>query len=273
MADASTAAPARRFGGAGDLVLKLYAGAVLVFLFLPIFVIVLFSFNKPNGKFNLVWQQFSLDAWTDPFAYPQLTEALVTSLEVAAVSTAIAVVLGTFMAIALVRQRFRGRDAMDVFLVLPLTAAEVVMGASLLTMFLDLGWNRGFGTIVLAHVGFQISFVALTVRARVRGFDWTVEDAAMDLGADPRRTFFKVTLPLILPGIIAAAMLSFALSLDDFIITFFNAGSTSTYPLYVNAAVKNGLPPQVNVLATAILVISLVLLGGGSLWRRNRGDA
>ena len=143
MADSSTATPARRFGGLGDLALKVYAGLVLLFLFLPIFVIVLFSFNKPNGKFNLVWQQFSLDAWLDPFAYPQLTEALVTSLEVAAVSTAIAVVLGTFIAIALVRQRFRGREAMDVFLVLPLTAAEVVMGASLLTMFLDLGLEPG----------------------------------------------------------------------------------------------------------------------------------
>ena len=271
MSGVTTAAPARRFGGAGDLVLKLVAGAVLVFLFAPIFVIVLFSFNNPAGKFNLTWNEFSFEAWLDPFKYPQLSEAMVTSLEVAALSTAVAVVLGTFLAIALVRQRFRGQAAVDTFLILPLTAAEVVMGASLLTMFLDLGWNRGFGTIVLAHIGFQVSFVAMTVRARVRGFDWTVEDAAMDLGANPRRTFVKVTLPLILPGIVAAAMLSFALSLDDFIITYFNAGSTSTYPLYVNAAVKNGLPPQVNVLATAILVISLVLLAGSSLWRRKKG--
>ena len=263
----------QRFGGAGDIVLKVLAALVLLYLFAPIFVIMVFSFNKPLGKFNLKWHEFSLDAWLHPFAYPELTKSLVTSLEVAFVSTTIAVVMGSFMAIALVRSRFRGQKAMDTFLVLPLTAAEVVMGASLLTLFLDLGWNRGFGTIVLAHIGFQLSFVAMTVRARVRGFDWTVEDAAMDLGADPRRTFLKVTLPLIMPGIAAAAMLSFALSLDDFIITYFNAGSTSTYPLYVNAAVKNGLPPQVNVLATAILGVSLLLIGAGSLWNRRRAGA
>ncbi len=261
---------AKRLGGAGDILLAAVAFLVLIFLFLPVAVIVLFSFNSPAGKFNYAWNEFSLDAWTDPFKYPQLADALVMSLKVAAVSTAIALVLGTLLAIALVRQRFRGQGATDTFLVLPLTAAEVVMGASLLTLFLDVGWNRGFWTIVIAHVGFEISFVALTVRARVRGFDWTVEDASMDLGATPARTFVRVTLPLIVPGIVAAAMLSFALSLDDFIITFFNAGSTSTYPLYVNAAVKNGLPPQVNVLATGILLVSLVLLVAGSLWNRRR---
>jgi spermidine/putrescine transport system permease protein len=272
-AGSTSARSVRRFGGAGDILLKLVAALVLVYLFAPIFVIALFSFNQPKGRFNLAWNQFSLDAWLHPFAYPELTKALATSLEVAFVSTTIAVIMGSLMAIALVRSRFAGQKAMDTFLVLPLTAAEVVMGASLLTLFLDLGWNRGFGTIVLAHIGFQLSFVAMTVRARVRGFDWTVEDAAMDLGADPRRTFLRVTLPLIMPGIVAAAMLSFALSLDDFIITYFNAGATSTYPLYVNAAVKNGLPPQVNVLATAILVISVLLIVAGSLWNRRRAGA
>lgn len=262
----------RQFGFFGELALKASAVLVLLFLFAPIFVIVMFSFNKPKGKFNLKWSQFSLDAWTDPFRYPELTKAMANSLEIATLSTIVAVVLGSFVAIALVRQRFVGRDTLDTFLVLPLTAAEVVMGASLLTLFLDLGWNRGFGTIVIAHIGFEVSFVALTVRARVRGHDWTLEDASMDLGANPRRTFWKVTLPMILPGIIAAAMLSFALSLDDFIITFFNAGSTSTYPLYVNAAVKNGLPPQVNVLATAILVVSLILLGLSGLRSRRAPD-
>jgi spermidine/putrescine transport system permease protein len=194
------------------------------------------------------------------------------SLEVAAASTAIAVVLGTLLAIALVRQRFRGNKAVETFLVLPLTAPEVVMGASLLTLFLDLGWATGFGTILIAHVAFEISFIAMTVRARVRGFDWTLEDASMDLGASPVRTFFKVTLPLIVPGIIAAAMLSFALSLDDFIITYFVSGSTVTYPLFVNAAVKAAVPPQINVLASAILLISLALLVVGTLYRRKRVD-
>nr|WP_208301432.1 ABC transporter permease [Mycobacterium sp. DL440] len=256
----------------GDLVLRLVAGLVLLYLFLPIFVIVLFSFNKPVGKFNYTWQGFTLDNWAHPFKYPALTDALKLSLNVAAVSTAVALVLGTLVAIALVRQRFRGQKAVDTFLVLPLTAPEVVMGASLLTLFLDLGWATGYTTILLAHIGFQVSFIAMTVRARVRGFDWTLEDASMDLGAGPTRTFFKVTLPLIVPGIVAAAMLSFALSLDDFIITYFVSGSTVTYPLYVNAAVKAAVPPQINVLATAILVVSLLLLMAGTLYRRKRID-
>jgi len=259
--------PRRRWG---DLGLRLVAGLVLVYLFIPIAVIVAFSFNEPRGKFNLTWKGFTLDNWADPFKYPQLTDALETSLHVAALSTAVAVVLGTLVAVALVRQRFRGSGGIDTFLVLPMTAPEVVMGASLLTLFIDLGWNRGFVTIVVAHVAFEVSFVAMTVKARLRGFDWTLEDAAMDLGASPTRVFLRVTLPLILPGIVAAAMLSFALSLDDFIITYFNSGSTVTYPLYINAATKTGLPPQINVLATAILLASLVLLGASTLWQRRR---
>jgi spermidine/putrescine transport system permease protein len=259
-----------RPGRAGDIALRVVAGLVLVYLFIPIAVIILFSFNSPEGKFNLVWKGFTLENWAEPFKYPQLTQALETSLQIAAISTAVSVVLGTLVALALVRQRFTGNRAVETFLVLPLTAPEVVMGASLLTLFLDLGQATGFRTIVLAHIGFQVSFVAMTVRARVRGFDWTLEDAAMDLGANPARTFFRVTLPLIVPGIVAAAMLAFALSLDDFIITFFNSGSTVTYPLYVNAATKTSLPPQINVLATTILVVSLVLLAVGTLWQRKR---
>ncbi|GLP80909.1 ABC transporter permease [Mycobacterium antarcticum] len=257
----------------GDLGLRIVAGLVLLYLFLPIFVIILFSFNKPVGKFNYTWVGFTLENWADPFKYPALTEALKLSLNVAAVSTLIALVLGTLIAIALVRQRFRGSKAVDTFLVLPLTAPEVVMGASLLTLFLDLGWATGYTTILIAHIAFEVSFIAMTVRARVRGFDWTLEDASMDLGSGPGRTFFRVTLPLIVPGIIAAGMLSFALSLDDFIITYFVSGSTVTYPLYVNAATKAAIPPQIDVLATAILLVSLVLLGIGTLYRRKRVDA
>ncbi|MGZ8690720.1 MAG: ABC transporter permease, partial [Aeromicrobium sp.] len=189
---------------------------------------------------------------------------------VAAVSTAIALILGTLVAVALVRQRFRGSKTVDTFLVLPLTSPEVVMGAALLTLFLDFDWPAGYTTILLSHIAFEVSFIAMTVRARVRGFDWTLEDASLDLGAGPARTFFKVTLPLIVPGIVAAAMLSFALSLDDFIITYFVSGSTVTYPLYVNAAVKAAVPPQINVLATAILLVSLILLAVGTLWRRKK---
>jgi spermidine/putrescine transport system permease protein len=267
------AKPGRNFRGTfklGDLTLRIIAGLVLFYLFLPILVIIVFSFNKPAGKFNYTWQGFTWDNWANPFKYPALTNALKLSINVAAVSTAIALVLGTLVAVALVRQRFRGSQAVDTFLVLPLTSPEVVMGASLLTLFLDIGWATGYATIVIAHIAFQISFIAMTVRARIRGFDWTLEDASLDLGAGPGRTFFKVTLPLIVPGIVAAAMLSFALSLDDFIITYFVSGSTVTYPLYVNAAVKAAVPPQINVLATAILVISLILLGVGTLYRRKR---
>ena len=259
-------------GKFGDILLKVVAGLVLLYIFIPIFVIVLFSFNKPAGKFNYTWQGFTLDNWANPFKYPALATALKMSIEVAAISTLIALVLGTLLAIALVRQRFRGNKAVETFLVLPLTAPEVVMGASLLTLFLDLGWATGFGTILIAHVAFEISFIAMTVRARVRGFGWTLEDASMDLGASPTRTFFKVTLPLIVPGIVAAAMLSFALSLDDFIITYFVSGSTVTYPLFVNAAVKAAVPPQINVLASAILFISLALLLVGTLVRRRRPE-
>jgi spermidine/putrescine transport system permease protein len=255
----------RRMGG---WFLNGWSALVLVYLFLPVAVIVAFSFNEPVGKFNFVWKGFSLEAWKDPWKYPELVDALERSLKVAAVATLLAVVLGSLIAIALARQRFRGAGAIDLFLVIPLTSPEVVLGSSLLTLFLDFGWNLGFRTIVLAHVMFQISFVALTVKARLRGFDWSLEDAAMDLGANPTRTFLRITLPLIFPGIIAASMLSFALSLDDYIITLFTAGSTLTYPLYVNNASKTSLPPQINVLATMILVGSLVLIGLSALWQR-----
>lgn len=268
--------PGRNFRGTfklGDLALRAAAGFTLLFLFLPILVIIVFSFNSPKGKFNYTWQGFTLENWLHPFKYPALAKALRLSIEVAALSTAIALVLGTLVAIALVRQRFRGSKAVDTFMVLPLTSPEVVMGASLLTLFLSMGWATGFLTVIIAHVAFEISFIAMTVRARIRGFDWTLEDASLDLGASPTKTFFKVTLPLIVPGIVAAAMLSFALSLDDFIITYFVSGSTVTYPLYVNAATKAAVPPQINVLATAILLISLVLLAVGTLYRRKRADA
>jgi spermidine/putrescine transport system permease protein len=254
----------------GSRLLNVYAGFVLLVLFAPIFVIVLFSFNDPTGKFNLVWEGFTLEAWKDPFKYDALVDALILSLQVALVSTAIAAVLGTLVAVALVRYRFTGNSSINTFLVLPLTAPEIVLGSSLLALFLDASLELGFWTIVLAHIAFQVSFVAVTVKARVRGFDWTLEDASMDLGADPYRTFWKVTFPLILPGIVAAALLSFALSLDDFVITLFTAGNEVTYPLYVNASVKTALPPQINVLATMILLASLALIGGSTLWSRRR---
>ncbi len=244
-----------------------YAALVLAYLFLPIFVTMLYSFNKPAGKFNFVWKAFSLDAWRNPFQYPALVEAMKLSLRVAAISTLVATIFGTLIALALCRYKFRGSGAVGLLLVLPLTTPEVVLGSSLLSLFLDVNVRTGYTTIVIAHIMFSVSYVALTVRARIRGFDWTLEEAAMDLGATPFRVFYKVTLPIIAPGIVAASMLAFALSLDDFIITLFNAGSRITYPLYVYGARRAAFPAQINVLATAILLASLILLGATVLWQ------
>jgi spermidine/putrescine transport system permease protein len=252
----------------GVRLLDVYAVMVLLYLFLPIFVIVLYSFNTPEGKFNFVWKAFSFDAWRDPFKYPPLVEAMKLSLKVAAISTSVATVFGALIALALCRYTFKGSGFVNLLLVLPLTTPEVVLGSSLLSLFLNLSVRTGFATIVIAHIMFSVSYVALTVRARIRGFDWTLEEAAMDLGATPLRVVMKVTLPLIAPGIAAAAMLSFALSLDDFIITLFNAGSRVTYPLYVYGARRAAFPPQINVVATAILAGSLLLLGVIVLWQQ-----
>jgi spermidine/putrescine transport system permease protein len=248
-------------------VMDLYAILVLAYLFVPIAVIILYSFNKPEGKFNFVWKSFSLDAWRDPFKYQPLVEAMKLSLKVASLSTLVATFLGSLVALALCRYKFRGSNLISLLLVLPLTTPEVVLGSSLLSLFLNLNAQMGFTTIVIAHIMFSVSYVALTVRARIRGFDWTLEEAAMDLGANPFRVVTKVTLPLIAPGIAAAAMLSFALSLDDFIITLFNSGSKVTYPLYVYGAQRAAYPPQINVVATAILAGSLLLLGASVLWQ------
>lgn len=235
----------------------------LVYLFAPIVVIVLFSFNKPKGKFNIVWQGFTLDNWLHPFSEPEFTDALLVSLRVAAVATVCATILGTLIALALSRYRFKGSGAVNLFLVLPLTSPEIVLGSSLATLFLARGVERGFLTVVIAHIMFQVSFVAVTLRARIRGFDWTLEQAAMDLGASPQRAFWKVTFPLILPGILAAALLSFALSIDDFIITFFNAGSLVTFPLQVFGASRVAIPPQLNVLASMLLFGSIAIMVAG----------
>jgi spermidine/putrescine transport system permease protein len=251
-------------------VLWLLAGIALVYLFAPIFVIVLFSFNNPVGNFNIVWQEFTLENWAHPFAERELTDALWVSIQVAIVSTLIATVLGSLIAIALSRYRFLGSGVIGLFLILPLTAPEIVMGSSLSTLFFNRGAVFGFWTVVIAHVMFQVAFVALTVRARIRGFDWTLEQAAMDLGASPFRTFWKITFPLILPGILAAALLAFALSIDDFIITFFNAGSLITFPLQIYGASRVRIPPQIHVLATLILLVSVALMATGAAFGARR---
>lgn len=246
------------------------AGAAMVYLFAPVFVIVLFSFNNPEGKFNIVWSGFTLKNWANPFSHPELTDALVVSLKVAFFSTLIATVLGTCIALALSRYRFKGSGAVNLFLVLPLTSPEVVLGSSLATLFIARGVSFGIVTVIIAHVMFQVSFVAVTLRARIRGFDWSLEQAAMDLGATPRRAFWKVTFPLILPGVLAAALLSFALSIDDFIITFFNAGSLLTFPLQIFGASRVAIPPQINVLATMLLMGSIAIMVVGLIIESRR---
>lgn len=252
----------RRLVDAPRWALNLFAAAALVYLFMPLGWIVWFSFNEPVGDVNLVWQEFTLDNWRGAFQASAYRDAFVESIKVAVVSTAIATALGSMIAIALARYRFRGAAGLNLLLVLPLTAPEIVMGSSLATLFLDHAdlITRGFVTVVIAHVMFQISFVAMTVRARVRGFDWTLEQAAQDLGATPMRTFWRVTFPLVLPGIAAAALLSFALSIDDYIITLFNRGSLQTFPIYIDGAFRREFPPQVNVLASLILFVSIALM-------------
>jgi spermidine/putrescine transport system permease protein len=251
-----------------DLSLNVYAGLALVYLLLPIAVIVLFSFNAPHSRFNFVWHGFTLDNWKHPFDVPGLTEAITASLKIAAISTVIATILGTMMALALVRYRFRGRAPTNFFIFLPLATPEVVMGASLLSLFLTLGLATGFATIVIAHVMFNISFVVVTVRSRLIGFDRNLEEAAQDLGANGFQTFMRVTLPLIAPGVLAASLLAFALSIDDFVITNFNAGSTVTFPLFVWGAARVALPPQINIIATMIFFVTLALMAVTVLQQR-----
>lgn len=257
---------------AGRWALNVYAALGFLYLFAPIAVIVLFSFNQPAGDYNIEWRRFTLDNWLAPFADRELTAALWVSVQVAAVATVVSTTLGTMVAIALSRYRFRGDGFFNLLLVLPVTTPEIVLGSSLAALFL--GQNLidfGLGTIIIAHILFQLSFVAIIVRARLRDFDWTLEQAAQDLGASPFRTFRTVTLPLMLPGILAAALLSFALSVDDFIITFFNAGSTVTFPLQIFGASRVRIPPQVHVLATVILLVSVaLLLAGAAIEHRRR---
>jgi spermidine/putrescine transport system permease protein len=240
--------------------LPAFAFAAFAYLLLPIAVVVAFSFNDPLGRFNYTWEGFTLEHWGDPFGPPGLKDAIVASLQIAALASVVATALGTLSALALVRYGFRGRGITNLLIFMPMTTPEIVMGASLLTLFLNLGVSTGFWTIFIAHVMFDISFVVVTVKARLVGFDRHLEEAAMDLGANPFSTFARVTLPLIAPGIAAGALLAFALSIDDFVITLFNAGSTITFPLYVWGAARVGVPPQVNVIGTLIFLVAAGLM-------------
>ena len=243
----------------GRLVLPAYTGLVVLYLFLPIVVMAVFGFNDIQGRFNFTWQGFTLDHWQNLFnRYPALNQSLINSLIVGVVSTLVATTFGTLIGLALTRYEFRGRSPLNLLIFLPIATPEIVLGASLLAMFVSAGIGRDLTTITIAHIMFNISFLVVTVRARIAGFDRALEEAAMDLGADEWTTFRKVTFPLIFPGILAAALLAFALSIDDFVITQFTAGQTITFPLWVYGASRIGVPPQVNVMGTLIFLVALV---------------
>jgi spermidine/putrescine transport system permease protein len=241
-------------------VLTVYSILFFAYLLLPIAIVVLFSFNHPSGKFNYVWQGFTWDNWRYWDGVPGIRSALFLSLEIAVIASVIATALGTMIALALVRYGFRGRGATNILIFLPLSTPEIVLGASLLTLFLNLNFVFGFRTILIAHIMFCISFAVVTVKARLVGFDRHLEEAAMDLGANEWVTFRKVTLPLIAPAILSALLLCFAISIDDFVVTYFNSGSSVTFPLFVWGAARIGTPPQVNVIGTAIFAIAVTAM-------------
>ena len=241
-------------------VLTVYSILFFAYLLLPIAVVVVFSFNNPTGKFNYTWQGFTWDNWRYWDGVPGIRSSIVLSLQIALLASLVATALGTAIALALVRYSFRGRASTNILIFLPLSAPEIVLGASLLTLFLNLNVVFGFWTILIAHIMFCISFAVVTVKARLVGFDRHLEEAAMDLGANEWTTFQKVTLPLIAPAILAALLLCFAISIDDFVVTYFNSGNRITFPLFVWGAARIGAPPQVNVIGTAIFVIALTAM-------------
>lgn len=275
-------------GGAGGRIVRvferfgvpIFTGGAIFYLLVPIIVMIAFSFNDPPGRFNFVWGEFSLAAWGNPFGRPGLQDALFTSLVVAFASTVIATALGTLIALSLTRYDFRGRSATNLFLFIPMATPEIVLGASLLTMFVGTAvepWKTltggaffplGIQTILIAHVMFNISYVVVTLRARMQGFPRHLEEAAMDLGANEWTTFWKVTFPLILPGILAAALLAFSLSIDDFVITQFTSGTEQTFPIWVWASIRNNLPPQIHVIGTMVFAGAVGLVAISTIRER-----
>ena len=239
---------------------------VMAYIMLPNLVVTMFSFNKPNGRYNYEWNQFSFDAWLNPCASAGLCESLGLSLWVAVVAALVSTVIGTMAAFALGRYRFRGRSATNLLVFFPMATPEVVMGSSLLTLFIAMGIPSGQVTILIAHILFTVSFVVVTVKARVASLDPALEQAAADLYATPSQAFWRVTFPLVAPGIAAGALLAFALSFDDYIVTNFNAGATTvTFPMYVWGAAQRGAPVQVNVIGTVLFFGALAIVGIGQL--------
>jgi spermidine/putrescine transport system permease protein len=245
---------------------------VVLYMLIPIAVIFAFSFNDPAGRYNFTWVGFTLSHWSNAFGIPELNEALVTSLKLAVLATVISTAIGTLMALALVRYEFFGRRAANFLIVIPMATPEVVMGSALLSFFLLIGtFSLGFETLLIAHVMFCISFVVVVVRSRLIGFDRNLEEAAKDLGASAFETFRLVTLPLIMPGIFGAAMLAFALSIDDFVISNFNSGTTVTFPLYIFGAAQRGIPVEVNVIAMILFFFTVTAMGFAT-WQQRRAE-
>ena len=233
---------------------------VLVYLFIPIAVVAILSFYKPAGKFNVAWNEFSLAGWQNICGVPGVCSSFLTSIQIGFLSTLVGTLFGTMIAFGLVRYRFRGRSTTNLLIFLPMATPEVVLGSSLLALFLNLAFPLGFWTVTIAHIMFVISFVVVTVKARLQGMDPRLEEAARDLYADPRATFRYVTFPLVLPGILGAALLGFSLSFDDYIISAFNAGTLVTFPIYIWGAAQRGIPVQVNALATLVFLLTLALV-------------
>jgi len=257
--------------------LPLYVVGVTAYLILPVAVMILFSFNDPTGRSNLNWREFSLGAWLNPLGRPGLSDAVRNSLLVALLSTLVATTFGTMIGLALARYSFRGRAATNLLVFLPMSTPEIVLGASLLTTFVasvqlpipeGVVFPLSIRTILIAHIMFNISYVVVTVKARLANFPRHLEEAAMDLGANEWTTFWKVTFPLILPGVIAAALLAFSLSIDDYVITAFTSGQTSTFPIYIYGSQLRGIPVQVNVIGTIIFVSAVALVLLSTLWQR-----
>lgn len=243
----------------GKWLLPLYSALALIFLLVPIVYTFVFSFNA-SVKSNIVWVGFTWDNWLNVCADPSVCASFGTSIAVGLTATVAATALGTFMAIALSRYKFRARSAISLLLFLPMATPEIVLGAGLAAQFLTAGVQKGFWTIVIAHTLFCLSFVVVTVKARVASLDPALEEAGRDLYGSSTQVFWRITFPLLLPGIMAAALLSFALSFDDFIITRFNNGAVTTFPVYVYTAAARGVPAEANVIASAVFILAIVLV-------------
>lgn len=255
---------------AGDRLLHLYTWLIIIWLSSPIAVMIMFGFNDKQSKSNTTWQGFTLRWYAELFELSDLTTALLNSLVIALVSTALTVVVGTMLGLALGRHRFRGKSVTNFLIFAAISTPELVMGASLLSLFVSGNVPRGAVTIVVAHVLFSLSFVVVTVRARIVTLDPSLEEAARDLGATAWGTFRQVTLPAIMPGVLAGGMLAFALSIDDYVVTSFVNGSTVTFPLWIVGAVKTGVPAQVNVMGTLIFGVGVLIAVGNAVAARRR---